>query len=214
MTSQPIDWDTIEVVSWDLDGTLYELKPMVNAFKGLILRDLFSLGAWGTIRALFRLWRRLTTMGKVRKQGGVKGLPTPTADSSIKAQMVRWHSDAVAAVGAQPGVQELLKAIESSGRRQLVVTDYEAKEKLDSLALPVHFERVYEGEVLGAIKPSSVMFERILSEFDLEPRALLHIGDRDESDGVAARAAGCQVVILGKDFDDFNSLHRQLFAAN
>jgi FMN phosphatase YigB (HAD superfamily) len=183
---------------------------MIHAFRGHILRDLFSLRAWGTARALFRLWRRLTTMGKVRKRGGIEGLPTPDKASSIKAQMVRWHSESVGDVGAQPGVIELLKAIEAAGRRQIVVTDYEAKEKLDALALPVRFEHVFEGEVIGAIKPSPVMFETILSQMAIAPKALLHIGDRDESDGIAARKAGCQVVILGKDFADFDALHRQL----
>jgi FMN phosphatase YigB (HAD superfamily) len=207
---QPIDWDSVEIVSWDLDGTLYALPPMVQAFKRNILRDLSIGSFWATTRAVFSLWRRLSLMRRVRKRGGIEGLPTPAKHSSVKAQMIRWHSEAVATVGPQPGVVELLNAINETGRRQIVVTDYEANEKLDALALPVNFEQVFEGEVLGAIKPSPVIFEVILQRLKLAPHALLHIGDRDESDGIAARSAGCQVAILAKDFSDFPELHRRL----
>jgi len=207
---EAIDWEKVEVVSWDLDGTLYALKPVVQAFKRNILRDLFRGKILGTLAAGFSLWRRLTTMNQVRKRGGVQGLPKPAENTNIKMQMVRWHSDAVESVGAQQGVFALLKAIESAGKRQIVVTDYEAKEKLEALNLPVTFEHVFEGEVLGAIKPSPKIFKTILSELDIAPEALLHIGDRDESDGVAARKAGCQVVILGKDFTNFEALHQAL----
>ena len=104
----------------------------------------------------------------------------------------------------------LLEAIAAEGKRQVVVTDYEAEGKLDALELPITFERVFEGEVLGAIKPSPQLFQVILKELDVAPSALLHIGDRDESDGAAARGAGCQVLILGKDFKSYADLRELL----
>ena len=208
---QTIDWEAVEVVSWDLDGTLYSLQPVVAAFRRRILSDLFKGQFWGTLRAGFSLWRRLSTMRKVRDKGGIEGLPKPAETTHIKIKMADWHSAAVGDVGAQPGLIALLEAIDKSGKRQVVVTDYETEGKLDALKLPITFERIFEGEVLGAIKPSPELFKVILEELQVTPRALLHIGDRDESDGVAARGAGCQVLILGKDFEDFDSLHKHLF---
>ena len=208
--SQPLDWDSVQVVSWDLDGTLYELKPMVRAFRRHILLDLMKGKLWGTATGVFGLWRRLTTMRDVRERGGIDGLPTPSDETQVKLRMARWHSQAVGDVGAQPGLVDLLRAIEVTGRRQIVITDYEAEGKLDALALPITFEHVFEGEVLGAIKPSPRLFETILKTLDLPAHALLHIGDRDESDGVAARGAGCQVLILGKDFASYEALGKLL----
>ena len=210
LTPGPLDWESVKVVSWDLDGTLYALEPVVKAFKRHILRDLFSWRIWATLRAGFSLWRRLSTMRKVRDRGGVEGLPKPADETNVKLRMAQWHSDAVSDVGAQPGLTALIKAIQDAGRRQIVITDYEAGGKLDALKLPITFERVYEGEVLGAIKPSPQLFKTILNDLDIEPHALLHIGDRDESDGVAARSAGCQVLILGKDFESYVDLREKL----
>jgi len=210
LSTQPFDWESVKVVSWDLDGTLYPLEPVVKAFKRHIISDLKKGRIWATLTTGFSLWRRLTTMRKVRDRGGIEGLPKPSEETNVKLRMAQWHSDAVGDVGAQPGLVDLLKAIEITGRRQIVITDYEAGGKLDALNLPITFERVYEGEVLGAIKPSPHLFKTILDDLGIEPHALLHIGDRDESDGVAARTAGCQVLILGKDFQSYVELRKQL----
>ncbi len=210
---QSIDWQAVQVVSWDLDGTLYALEPVVQAFKRRILRDLFKGRFWATLHAGFSLWRRLTTMRKVRDRGGIEGLPKPAEVTDVKRQMAHWHSAAVGDVGAQPGLGALLQAIDGSGKRQVVITDYEAEGKLEALQLPITFERVFEGEVLGAIKPSPQLFKIILEELDVPPSSLLHIGDRDESDGAAARGAGCQVLILGKDFESYSDLHEKLLGA-
>ena len=214
VTPEAIDWEAVEVVSWDLDGTLYSLKPVVRAFRRRILMDLLRGRLWSTLRAGFSLWRRLTTMRKVRDRGGVEGLPKPAETTNVKIRMATWHSAAVGDVGAQPGLVELLKAIQSTGKRQIVITDYEAEGKLDALKLPIDFERVFEGEVLGAIKPSPKLFMTILEELKIPAHALLHIGDRDESDGAAARGAGCQVLILGRDFEDYGHLRALLLNDN
>jgi FMN phosphatase YigB (HAD superfamily) len=210
LSPRALDWDSVEVVSWDLDGTLYALKPVVQAFKRRIVGDLLRGRIWTTLKTGFSLWRRLATMRKVRDRGGVEGLPRPSGETNVKLRMARWHSDAVGDVGAQPGLVDLLKAIEITGRRQIVITDYEAGGKIDALELPIEFERVFEGEVLGAIKPSPRLFETILEDLAIDPHALLHIGDRDESDGVAARSAGCQVLILGQDFESYAALRHTL----
>ena len=53
-------------------------------------------------------------------------------------------------------------------------------------------------------------FHAVLADLDVAPHAVLHIGDRDDRDGVAARGAGCQVLILGQDFPSYDALRAQL----
>ncbi len=72
------------------------------------------------------------------------------------------------------------------------------------------FEAVFAGEVVGALKPSPRLFERALEDLRVPAGGLVQIGDRDDTDAVAAVAAGCGALILGRDFDDFGELRRSL----
>jgi HAD superfamily hydrolase (TIGR01549 family) len=87
-----------------------------------------------------------------------------------------------------------------------VISDYAAEYKLEALGLDGRFTSIYVGESLGFVKPNPRVFERVAADFEIPTASLLHIGDRAERDYAGARAAGCQCLILGRDFPGFGSL--------
>jgi FMN phosphatase YigB (HAD superfamily) len=87
-----------------------------------------------------------------------------------------------------------------------VLSDYEAAYKLDSLGLTDQFASIYVGVRLGFVKPSPFGFHRAAADYEIPTASLLHIGDRIDRDHAAARAAGCQCLILGRDFRTFDAL--------
>ncbi len=118
----------------------------------------------------------------------------------------RWYGNAIQRVNLRPGVKHLIDFFGTSNVPQVVVTDYVGAYKLAALELSVCFSAVYEGESFGFAKPSPKAFEQIAGDFGLPLESILHIGDRVDTDGAAARAAGSQCLILGRDFQSFDSL--------
>jgi FMN phosphatase YigB (HAD superfamily) len=107
-------------------------------------------------------------------------------------------------------VKALLEHFQERVRAQVVLSDYEAGYKLRGLGLERYFERVYAGERMGCFKPSPAPYFRILEDYGLGSECLLHIGDRADTDGAGAAAAGCRSWVLGKDFRSFGELYTML----
>lgn len=176
-----IDWDRVRAVSWDLDGTLYDLRA-------LRWRALWP-GSWRDARAI-SAWRR--TCDEVRRRGGQ--LPPGLDPAPARAAEARWLVPALRAIGPRAGVVEALDALR--GLPQVVVSDHPAEDKLVALGLRARFAHAVVGEALGWLKPSPRPFVAAAEALGVPVESLLHVGDRDDTDGAGARAAGCQVVIL------------------
>lgn len=191
MASSPI-----RIVSWDLDGTLYPMRRMVWALWLLAAREGWRPATWRQLAALAR-FRRI--MGAVRRRGGALGTGDLIGRAALLAHEERWYGRAIARVGVRRGVAEVLGQFRDAGLRQIVVSDYRVEYKLRALGLEGLFDAVYAGEELGHLKPSGELFRQVLERETAAPAELLHIGDHDDRDGLAARAVGCRALILGRD---------------
>jgi HAD superfamily hydrolase (TIGR01549 family) len=185
----------IEVVSWDVDGTLYELPAMRGQIRRLALRRLWN--PFRLARELGDLARLRRAMEEVRRQGGdLSALKLSQPREPLEALEQRWYGEAIRRAGPRAGVPEALAALRGRGLRLIVTSDYGSEFKLKALGLADAFERLYAGEALGHLKPSPRLFEHVISDLGIEPGALLHIGDRPDTDGAGAEAVGCRSLIL------------------
>ncbi len=209
MCSGEFDIGAVRAVSWDVDGTLYSTRRLAARFLLAIL--LASLGgnasaAWSALAGMRRFRER---MERIRAEGG----QLDPDDAGIEERLAlerAWLSPAIAALGARAGVASALRAFRIRFESQVVLSDFEPTHKLTSLGLLDCFDGVYSGERLGYLKPSPEPFRRVLRDLDLPPECLLHIGNRSETDGAGATAAGCRVLVLGRDFHSFADLESML----
>ena len=109
-------------------------------------------------------------------------------------------------IGPAPGVLALLEVLRRRVGRVVVVSDYEPEAKLEALGLGGRFDGAYAAEEVGRLKPDPAVFRRALADLRIPPEALLHLGDRAETDGAAAAAAGCRALVRGRDFESFARL--------
>jgi FMN phosphatase YigB (HAD superfamily) len=191
--AKDIDLSLVKVVSWDIDGTMYDLHALMSAFKWDLFRRMLSLGWVAAWRDFFRLLRFKRFMDKVRSARGdyaVGSVPDRDAIGQTQAEM---YGRILPQIGVEPGVKDLMTWFTERGTPQVVFSDYRPSTKLSALGLDRFFDRVYAGEDLGHLKPAPAVFRAILDDLGLEPAELLHIGDRPDTDGAAASEVGYQV---------------------
>lgn len=209
MRSEGIDIGAVRAVSWDVDGTLYSTRRLTTRFWLAVLSASLKGRADPAWRAASGMLRFRKRMEQVRANGGC----LETDDASIEERVAleqAWLSPQIAALGARPGVASALLAFKDRFESQVVLSDFEPTHKLASLGLLDRFDAIYSGERLGYLKPSPEPFRRVLRDLDLQPESLLHIGNRPDTDGAGAAAAGCKVLVLGRDFRSFTGLESML----
>lgn len=176
----------VSAVSFDVDGTLYSDRFLPARVTLESLRR-------GSLRDLRRLRGRRDLAAEVSERRA--------AEERVLIPVLRR-------IGPRPGVVELLKRLPP--RTVVAVSDFEPEAKLEALGLRSCFDRVYAAERHGALKPDPRVFEAVLADLGIPPSALLHVGNRADFDGVGARAAGCQALLLGEDFPSFGDLQHRL----
>lgn len=192
-----IDLNTVKVISWDIDGTMYDLHRLMSAFKRDLFRRMLSrewVQAW---KDFFRLLRFKRFMDRVRKaRGDYRVGPVPDRERIAETQD-EMYGRILPQLGTIDGIRELLQWFEKRGFRQVVFSDYLASTKLTALQLDGFFSAVYAGETIGHLKPARETFDHIIEELGIEPEELLHIGDRLDTDAAAAPTVGYQAILLG-----------------
>jgi HAD superfamily hydrolase (TIGR01509 family) len=196
-----VELSKIKVVSWDVDGTLYSLPAFMGALKWYLVRGCLSLRWVEVWTDFFLLLRFKRYMDKVRHAQGsycIQG-PVPRRERIAQTQH-RIYRAILPRLGLLPGVRALLDWFDQQGLKQVVLSDYQTTSKLEALQVADCFATEYTGEQFDHLKPSPIVFHRMLEDLGIEPEELLHIGDRPDTDGAAAAAVGYQVAIIGRDF--------------
>ena len=99
---------------------------------------------------------------------------------------------------ARSWVRPLLEKLHSEGTVTAVFSDYDyADEKLKAIGLePSLFDVVTDAFSEGGLKPCRESFLGVAGKLGMEPAEILVIGDREDTDGAGAKAAGMQFRIL------------------
>ncbi len=192
----------VAAVTFDLDGTLYDLARA----KGPLL--------WAT----FPRWRTLRVGRRVREElrdeSFADGADFLRREAEIAAERLgvdaaeaRRRLDAVfdvalvkvlKRIGPRSEARAVLQAIVNAGLPIGVISDRGAvADKLRALGLDdVPFQALISADDVGAMKPGPRVFEAASSALGVAPSALLHVGDRDDSDGVGARGVGADFYLV------------------
>lgn len=186
----------------DLDGTLY----WALGVKLLMAAELGVLGLHKAqrLRHFRHEHERLRADGNPNANGAdpfreqlertaqALGLPTAELEADVRSWMIerparylRWfrRSSLLAEVAA----------FREQGGRTALVSDYPASRKLDALGARALFDVVVaSGEPNGPrrLKPDPDGYLRAAAALSVAPARCLVVGDREDADGAAARAAG------------------------
>jgi FMN phosphatase YigB (HAD superfamily) len=198
-----IDPSTIRGVIFDLDGTLYHMRWFMRPLLTLqLLPRLLLVPRYMAVRKKFS--------GRDLQSGEqlLKAMAVELSRKSIglsESQAYRWisHSFYTAFVnvmrlmrGHRRGLADTLAGLRSRSIECAVLSDFAyIDERLDMLGIDrAHFSIRLAAESAGSLKPGARPFLQIAGSWKIEPAGIVVIGDRDDTDGEAARAAGMQFV--------------------
>ncbi len=193
MSSSPV-----RGIIFDLDGTLYALRWNL---KPLLFAKLLPKG--------MRLLRFLETRGtcagadfgsRERLLGAVcaayAGRYKTAADETRRWIDTRFYPSFVWVMRffrhSRPGIEKLLSSLRLRGVRLAVLSDYaKVAERLERLRIPASlFDVLASCEDAGALKPHTRPFLEVARKLGIPPNEMLVVGDRVETDGLGANAAG------------------------
>ncbi|MDB4324805.1 HAD-IA family hydrolase [bacterium] len=99
-----------------------------------------------------------------------------------------------------PDVVPALEALKAQGVQLGIVSNWDSRLNgvLEMLDLARHFAVIGVSHLEGFEKPDPELFRIVLRKLDADPASALHIGDVPELDGVGARAAGVDCLIVDR----------------
>ena len=190
----------------DLDGTLYTARWVKLGMAAELA--LFGWSALATLRQFRHDHEALRAdvaagkalpasyaspfAGQLARTADALALPVPQVERVVRDWMFERPRKWIGRFPRRTLLAELA-AFRAAGGRTALVSDYPAERKLDALGARALFEVVVaNGEVNGPkrLKPDPEGYLHAAELLGVPPSRCLVIGDRDDADGAAARAAG------------------------
>jgi HAD superfamily hydrolase (TIGR01509 family) len=207
-----LDARRLRAVIVDVDGTLYRQGPVRRAMLWRLVRAYLGAPRAGivSLRAL-RAYRRaqealregreeIPDLAAAQIQHACRASGVP--GERIAACVARWIEDEPLALVARcrrDGVADFLRAAKGRGLRLGVFSDYPPAQKLAALGLAGLFDVAVcaQDPEVRRFKPHPRGLVVTARHLGVDPAQAVYIGDRPDTDAVAARAAGMACAILG-----------------
>lgn len=201
------DWSRIDLVVFDVDGTLYSQRPLrLTMARGLLVNAVTRFDAT-TIRIIdsYRRGKEAhadagTTrfepilLAEVAARHGV----TPARVAATIADWIETRPLPHLRRARIAGVEAVFDHVRASGRRLAVLSDYPAEAKLAALGLVADIIVAAGDPHVGVMKPDPRGLDTVMARAQVGPAATVLIGDRPERDGEAARRAGAKALIRSR----------------
>jgi len=198
------DWAGIDLVVFDVDGTLYRQRPLrLRMARELLVHSVRRRDA--KIIAVLARYRRLREqLGEAQAVDFEPALVARTAAAAsvspdkVRAIVAEWIDERPLrhlAACRYPGLPQLFAGLRRRGKAIGVLSDYSARAKLEALDLAADHVAGAADAGIGVLKPHPRGLNALIAMAGAAPHRTLVIGDRPDRDGLAAHAAGAKALI-------------------
>jgi FMN phosphatase YigB (HAD superfamily) len=190
----------VELVVLDLDGTLYDARPLRRRMAVELLTAVATRRLAPRSLAALRAFRRHREALAEAGADGVRdrqyreaAAQAGVSEDELRALVARWmHERPLRHLRAcrAAGIDAWLADLRERGVATSVLSDHLVGRKLTALGLAVDLEASAEDPEVDRFKPHPAGLEHLLARADVDPDRTLVVGDRPERDGAAAAAIG------------------------
>ena len=208
----------LEAVCFDIDGTLYpKWQTTLHLTSSLFPSPLLALKYHKFRRSVRRYPLDAHNREEFQeKQAALLGAPPEKIEKQFYA---KWRTT-FTKIRVYPQVRETFEWLKSLGLKVAVLSDFPIEAKLATLALDDQVDFALCSEESGYLKPHPKPFLDLSRALEVDPSALLYVGDSYSKDIVGAKAVGMSTALLtpkrlGKKggatftFSDYNEFKRE-----
>jgi phosphoglycolate phosphatase/putative hydrolase of the HAD superfamily len=205
--SNTTHWDRIDLVVFDVDGTLYDAARLRRAMWGHLLtaawreRSLRTLQVLGTFRRVREALAQEACADFLTAQYTRTADRTGCDETQVRALVHEWMQQRplpLLRACRWPQVQAVFAGLRAAGKPVWALSDYPAADKLDALGLQVEGAVSATDADVARLKPDPRGLRAILARTGVPAARALMIGDRMDRDAAVARRAGVPAWILSR----------------
>ncbi|MFZ9286026.1 MAG: HAD family hydrolase [Burkholderiaceae bacterium] len=202
-----IDWGRIDLVVFDMDGTLYDAGRLRRAMLGQLLAAAWNERSAHTLRVLRAFRQVREALGSeecpqfMHLQYARTAARTGCDADTVRALVHQWMEQRplpVLRACRQPHVNAVFEALRMVGKHAAVWSDYPARDKLRALDLRADLVACATDPDIARLKPDPRGLLALLERAGVPASRALMVGDRLDRDAQAARRAGVQALILAR----------------
>lgn len=198
MAAPGIDWRKIDLVVFDMDGTLYDQRRlrlhMLASLIGASMRSR-SLDVPLTLREFRRAREALAMLPHADflvEQYAIPAARRHCSKETVRSLVVEWMEERplpYLAACRRPGLGRLFSGLRKAGKRIGILSDYPAGAKLAALGLHADFIVSSTDRDVAKLKPDPAGLQKMMQLAQVNPEHTLLIGDRIDRDWeVASRS--------------------------
>jgi phosphoglycolate phosphatase len=200
----PLDWSTIDLVVFDVDGTLYDQRQLRIGMLRQLISHTWQTRSLDTLLIL-RTFRRVREalgehagadfMTQQYAQTASQHHTTPEAVRALTDEWMEQRPLPLLAACRHAHVAEVFAGLRAAGKRVAAFSDYPATAKLAALRLRADVVVCATDADIARLKPDPAGLLAILRQTGVAPERALMIGDRFDRDAAAAERAGVRALI-------------------
>jgi putative hydrolase of the HAD superfamily len=186
-----IAWNQIDIIMFDMDGTLLDL-----AFDNFFWREVV-VRAWATAQEMSHE-HALNTLAPIFKrcEGSLNWYSLPYWSEQLSIDLQQLKVQHRERISIRAGVQALLESLRQQGKTLWLVTNAHPQAleiKLEKTGLAGYFQRIFTSHHHGYAKEQAEFWQALQREANFEPARSILVDD-SESVLQAAHAFGLHVV--------------------
>ena len=219
-----LNWKDIDLVVFDVDGTLYDQKRLRLVMLRRLLAAAWKSRSLDTMRTLQTFRRVRETLGDhpepdfMRLQYARTAARHNKSEEDVRALTADWMERQPLPFLADcryPHLDRLFAGLRGAGKQIAVFSDYPAKDKLAALGLQAAPVVCATDADIARLKPDPRGLLTILRQTGVPAERALMVGDRFDRDAMAARSAGMRALIRASkphpEFDTFRAYDDPVF---